>query len=194
MPQVESNAEVETEVAGFVRLDLSLELCDRVRDEAPGHWKLTATQRKASVVECSRLLRQVDHWIGVAEAASHQIAPVSADDSDLVERYGKLTFEVGRSQVESLHYGSPFAMQVLLGALAPPGLGVLFYGAKRLFGADLEFRAYREQRRVEYLHAKEIAEAFEREAPVKVDAQVKPRIEEMFLWRMKEGVVTDETE
>jgi hypothetical protein len=184
-------------LGGLVRLDLSLEFCHHVFDpsepDGPGFRKEPSTE-KATLVDCARLLRGVEHWIGAAEAASRQIAPLEPDDPRLLQRFQALSFETARSPVASIHYGSPFEIQVLLGVLTPPGLGVLFYGAKRLFGADLEFRAYREQRRAEYLQAREIAEALERDPPLTVESQVTPWTEGTFHWRMADGAVTDESE
>ncbi|HWI97092.1 MAG TPA: hypothetical protein VNS60_13595, partial [Solirubrobacterales bacterium] len=71
---------------------------------------------------------------------------------------------VSRSEmtpIKRLQYGSPFEIELILGSLTVPGLAALLFVAKRLYGVDLEFKAYREKRRVEYLKARELAEQYE---------------------------------
>lgn len=71
---------------------------------------------------------------------------------------------IGRSEmtpIKRLQFGSPFEIELILGYLTIPGLAALLFVAKRLYGIDLEFKAYREKRRVEYFEARELAEQYE---------------------------------
>lgn len=76
-----------------------------------------------------------------------------------------------------------------------PGVGALFYGAKRLFALDLEeFLAYREQRRIEYLEAKEIANELEEKSTPEIDAQLnQPTGQRPSRWHPTRGVLRDES-
>jgi hypothetical protein len=127
---------------------------------------------RATPGDCARLLYNVQGLLEAVDRVEESIRtkPLSSDsDSELIERLGALSVR-GRFQpssvVQSLRYGSPLWLNILLAASTPPSLGLLIFGAKRLFGVDLEFRAHRERMGAEYeesrarhLQAKRIADA-----------------------------------
>jgi hypothetical protein len=88
--------------------------------------------------------------------------------------------------VKRLHYGSPFDLEFLLPFLTPAGLACLFYACKRLFGIDLEFKAYREKRRLEYLEAKRMAEEMTEGDIPTADIVKPPR-----RWKLRRGILRD---
>ena len=105
-----------------------------------------------------------EHLIGVAEAAGPDLenARKIARQADYVPNVGG-RFAVARARATLVHYGSPFELRLLLEGLTVPGLAALFYGAKRIFAVDFEFKAYPEKRRAEFLEAKALAEELQAE-------------------------------
>jgi len=142
-------------LAAVLHLDLRFELWRGPEPDEEAKWELA--DERALVSDCRRLLESADRLFNTCGAVSatfgNDYDPVSLQLVDL-----ELAPSESSMSVRRLHYGSPFDLQIVLGALTVPGLGVLLWGAKRLWGIDLEFRAYREQRRIEYLAAKEVAD------------------------------------
>jgi hypothetical protein len=106
----------------------------------------------ATLDDCRDLIDSTGEWVRAAVEAE------PADSSYL--GFGKGSSSIG---VKKLHYGSPFQLELLLPLLTPAGLAGLLFAAKRLYGIDLEFKAHREERRIEYLEAKARAEALSKE-------------------------------
>lgn len=105
--------------------------------------------------------------------------------------------------VKELHYGSPFFFDVTLSDnLTAIGIGFIFYGAKRLFffGAEFEFRAYREKRRNEYLEARRTREILEAELPERDSTGAYDpwhrdpysSIDQPPHWQVSEATITDD--
>ncbi len=109
------------------------------------------SSKSASIQDCQELLDSINTWIQVATHGKWEFG-----DHLREQAHGSLIY-MNEGRVRSLHYGSPFQIELLLPLLTPPSLAGLFYLAKRLYGIDLEFKAYREQRRVEYLEARATA-------------------------------------
>lgn len=162
----------------------------------------------ASLFECTFLIRRISRLFSVAEAVSRETSGFDIADpetryaeqfnqyalSDFRDQLGAIEdFRAPKSQVVLLHYGSPFLLHIGIAALSVPGLGALVFGAKRLFGLDLEFKAYREQRKVEYLKAKRIAEYLEAETPPKIAVHLGADFAR-DPWVLQSGEVFDGTE
>ncbi|HKO37644.1 MAG TPA: hypothetical protein VJU14_04685 [Solirubrobacterales bacterium] len=118
----------------------------------------------ATVHHCQELLESVDSWMRAAITGTWNL------DTYLQDMAPGSLGEFGRgagaaSLVRRLHYGSPFQIELLLPLLTPASLAGLFFIARRLYGIDLEFKAYREQRRAEYLEAKEKADSLAGHVP-----------------------------
>lgn len=153
----------------------------------------------SSLTECLSLIQSVTQWIGTSEVVSQMDlreedvlnATLDLDASSL--RASEIA--PSGAQVRLLHYGSPFVVELVLNALTIPGFAVLLYGAKRLYGLPLEFQAYREQRRVEYLEAKKLAAALEASSPTELTDQVgTPQTHVPDPWALTSGVIRDESE
>ena len=145
--------------------------------------------RSATLEECTVLLTAVSSWLQVAETRS------SYGEGPDIGQYFKQPYQQGSSStVRVLHYGSPFLLDISLSqVISPVGLGFLFLGAKRLFGADLEFRAHREQRRVEYLEARRHREALE-DLPDPELVFGPADAADRSAWSLMTGVISDESE
>jgi len=151
----------------------------------------------ASLSECLLLTQTLSQWIGMAETLPPETTPEPVGKlKEMATGLGQYDLFLGttaqsQAEIRLLHYGSPFIVHGLIGGLSISGLGFLFYGAKRLFGADLEFLAYREQRRVEYLKAKQLAIELEEELR-KENAHLLSTGPSSGPWSLTEGVVRDE--
>jgi hypothetical protein len=99
----------------------------------------------ATLEDCRQLLNSTAGWLNavVAEGAENRGL---LSNPQVMGDFG--------IRVKQLHYGSPFQLELLLPLLSPAGLAGILFAAKRLYGLDLEFKAYRESRRIEYLEAK----------------------------------------
>ncbi len=128
----------------------------------------------ASLLDCQMLFVAVSSLL--QPALDHAVAGAQAPTA------GKAL----RMPIKSIKYGSPFELQLLLPMLTPAGLAALLYLAKRLYGIDLEFKAYREQRRLEYLEAKSMAEEFH-DPPAPFETAIKPAEN----WRLRKGTIRD---
>ena len=116
--------------------------------------------------------------------------PLDVLDPKLQNAFKVLVCRDPSARVARLHYGSPFVIEAALAGFTVPGLGVLLYGAKRLFAVKLEFLAYREQRRVEYLEAKNLAKALEED----LDDQLGSLLGQCpDHWKAVKGIVEDKS-
>jgi hypothetical protein len=134
--------------------------------------------RKATFYDCQELLASVDDWMRV----------IRVRDRDLKTYLQEVA--PGRSAaatIKRLHYGSPFQIELLLPLVSTAGLTSLFFIARRLYGVDLEFKAYREQRRVEYLEAKAKADLLATQAPLAPVEEPRAPNE----WKLKAGTLRD---
>jgi hypothetical protein len=171
--------------ADVLELDLAFELIPRPEPvEEDLHEALLAEIRRssqkatsserASLLDCQMLL--------VAVSSLLQPALDHAVEGALVSRRGRSL----NIPIQSIHYGSPFEFQFLLPMLTPAGLAALLYMAKRLYGIDLEFKAHREKRRLEYLEAKAMAEEFQ-DPPPPLEGAIRPAEN----WRLRKGTIKD---
>jgi len=156
----------------------------------------------ASLKDCLELVNALTRCLSIAETASRQQRDKGPHPGMLYQQY---PMQVAGSffTVKELHYGSPFFFDITLSDnLNAVGLGFIFYGAKRLFGAEFEFRAYREKRRVEYLEAQQTREILEKEPPeIGTSGTRDPRYKDPFSdvdpprhWQSDEAVITDDPE
>ena len=155
----------------------------------------------ASLKDCSDLVTSVTGCLAIAEMASRNLRGKEPHPGMLYELSFPLRVAGSFYTVKQLHYGSPFSFDVILNDnLTAIGLGFIFYGAKRLFGADFEFRAYREKRRVDYLEARRTREILEKEPPEIDSTGVRdPRHRDPYSavdppshWQVEEAVITDD--
>jgi hypothetical protein len=119
----------------------------------------------ASLSDCQELLGATETWVDLAL------------DMEEVEHSSG-------AAVKRLQYGSPFQIELLLPLLTPAGLAGLFYAARRLYGINMDFKAYREQRRVEYLEAKKLADELERDI-------AQPALDQPKRWKLTGGVLRE---
>lgn len=76
---------------------------------------------------------------------------------------------VGKVEILRLSYESPLEIALVVApsvAASVSALATLIYAIKRLYGVDLEFRTYREERRAEYLAAKDLARRLDQSSKV----------------------------
>lgn len=152
----------------------------------------------AHLKDCARLVGAVSRCLSIAEAASRQQREPRPG-----MLYQQFPAPIAGSffTVKELHYGSPFFFDITLSdQLNAVGLGFIFYGAMRLFGAQFEFLAYREKRRIEYLEARKTREILEDEPP-EIDAggARDPRYKDPFSaidppphWQSDQAIITDD--
>ncbi|MGV1048573.1 MAG: hypothetical protein ACOYD4_08655 [Solirubrobacterales bacterium] len=161
--------------------------------------------RPASLENCQGLVQTVDQWLAICERASNLYVPNAEPEPAMLHGVTGLRDVGSQSAVIRLHYGSPFLFNVALSdVLTPVGLGFLFYGAKRLFGIDLEFLTYRESKRSEYLEAQAHRKALEEAEPRLKEDEISVsgpaanrgdpfgRVHLPKSWRLRRGRVTDE--
>ena len=158
--------------------------------------------------DCILLLERVD-WLGALVGAVEKSVARSPDPVDFVDRVRQLG-EYGdatnyEAVVSRLRFGSPFLIHLFLGVGSVPGFAMLIYGAKRLFGLDLEFKAHRhrlgaeyEQQRAAHIEAKRLADRLERQVePVPLPAPPRgalPRPVGDVGWKAQRGVVSSADE
>lgn len=94
---------------------------------------------------------------------------------DLVE--DRVRRHVRAFPVYLLHYGSPFELQVLVGAGAgiSTTVGLIMYALKRIWGYDYELMEYRQRRRAEWLRAKQVADRLAAMEPHALSDALKPK-------------------
>lgn len=146
-----------TSVAVAKGLHLSLSFSysgNRFAQAAPGPFA-TAFDGTPSLRDFRTLFEKLEWLVGSAEAVERR----QADEEVLPDRVPELLTAAGRalprdSTVLELRYASPVLLHVLLSVGSVPALGCLLYGAKRLFGIDLEFKSHRENKAAEYQMAR----------------------------------------
>lgn len=148
-----------TDLASDLRLELEFEL--QLGKELPGGPEFTPP---VSLADCVRLFAKVDQWLAITETLSRasREEPWASDESLLQLTNRALPRESG-FPIRNLSLRSPFFLNIALTGLTVPGLGLLLYGAKKLYGIDLELKTHRERLRAEYLEAVEWRERLEKE-------------------------------
>jgi hypothetical protein len=106
-----------------------------------------------------------------------------------------------QTQLRLLRLASPLEIAAQLPAIVAtsvPAVATVFYIAKRAWGLDLEFRAHREGKRVEFLEAKERAKQLlaqsqqgAKPADIYVEQQVTELRERSHAWQLVGGQVFD---
>jgi hypothetical protein len=116
-----------------------------------------------------RELRQLAHQahseaVKARAIRSTAAAPSLADGAQLLEGVSNFIALIDERMavLKRCAFGSPFELISIAATSGGIGLRLLFYGAKRLYGFDLEVRAYREELRVRFERAKAEARELER--------------------------------
>lgn len=175
-----------------LRLDLSFSCAEAIGQVESD--PITGRPGQASVSDCARLLQAIERWIGLCEAADLTLPnePRVIDFARVAEHQ---RIEAS-SRVVRLHFGSPFLVQISISLGGVPALALLLYGAKRLYGYDLELKNYRENLKIEYLEAAAYRETLENEPPPIVDTALGARQSPSSYgrWTLKGGALSDESE
>jgi hypothetical protein len=128
---------------------------------------LTLLDHDVSRLTITAMRRHLNLLGELVVVADYVARPGSADPVALV-RAGfagnplqmQISQAIGRTEILRLSYESPLEIALIVAptiAASVSALATLIYGLKRLYGVDLEFRTYREERRAEYLAAKDLA-------------------------------------
>jgi hypothetical protein len=141
-----------------------------------------ASDRSANVADCQELLGAVNYWMRLTLTETLELDTYIRRLASGTE---SLTAPI--PTVKRLHYGSPFQIEMLLPLLSSAGLTSLFFIARRFYGIDLEFKAYREQRRAEYLEAKAKAD----QLAAQTSAPTAEMINAPNRWKLTSGTLRD---
>jgi len=185
-------AESQTGTADRLKLDLVFSCAETIgqveSDPITGH------PGQASVSDCAHLLKAIERWIGLCEAANLTL-PNEPRVIDFARAAQEQPIEAN-SRIVSLHFGSPFLVQIAISLGSVPALALLLHGAKRLYGYDLELKNYRENLKIEYLEAVAYREMLEEEPPPILDTALGARQSPSSYgrWTLKGGVLSDDPE
>jgi hypothetical protein len=118
---------------------------------------LQRSRQRHTVESIRNELRLLGRLAVIAEYTSMWPSPKLLGERQLANRLG---YEAPKIPVARLSYASPLEVglvvsQAVLASVS--ALSALIYGVKRLYGLDLELRTHREERRVQFLAAQQLA-------------------------------------